>query len=204
MTATRHRRAPTIAGTLDEMPPAAIESEKMLARRGIILRRVNPDVAIEPQHFYREENATLWRALSDLDSEHGQFDSAMVLESLKAGDVLPGFDWAPYLAELLHLSGTAGTMAYHAAQIRRAYVNRTMRRRGPSTIPRFTQWRNQRRRTARPIRWTHSPWYLMCPVSTVAASSPARSAKSSRKKSDGYGRAKSHSASTPRSSAIRA
>ena len=102
-------------------------------------RPANPDVAIEPQHFYREENAALWRVLSDLDSEHGQFDSAMVLDGLKAGDVLPGFEWAPYIAELMYLGGSANTMVYHAGKIRDAYVNRTI---GEEALELFRDSRN--------------------------------------------------------------
>ena len=124
---------------LDAMPPAAVESEKALLCGALVLNRIPTDMALEPRHFYREENQTLWRVMNDLDGEHGQFDMTMLGMALEATDRPPGFDWPPYLGELAYGTGLPSTMPFHAEQIRKAYVNRTV---GEEALQLFQESRN--------------------------------------------------------------
>lgn len=124
---------------LDEQPPAALDSERDLICGALLLRRVNPDISIEPRHFYREENQALWQVMSDLDGEHGTFDMTMVLNAVAAADKPPGFDWAPYLVELFAGHTSPLTAPYHVAQIRQAYARRMI---GHEAIELFRDSRN--------------------------------------------------------------
>ena len=109
---------------LDQSPPAALDSERDLLCGALILGRLNPDIALEPRQFYREENQTLWQVMSDLDAEHGAFDSTMVLNAAAAVGKPPGFGWAPYVAELFAGHSSPSTAPYHVKQIRQAYLRR--------------------------------------------------------------------------------
>jgi replicative DNA helicase len=110
------------------VPPSVLDSEGVFLSALLLQPEKFADLAplLRSEHFYSTANAHVFRAIAEVNDEHGTHDVVLVANHLRSTGLLKTIGGSPYLATLCDAQPATLNPGQHAAAIKEAWKRRTL------------------------------------------------------------------------------